>query len=112
MSPPQEEVVLLLRRQSKGFARTSSRARAAAKAHVPSRPLGAAGRRAALKLEPDTPAAAEAREEVCASAPWAPAPLVAASPVFSDAESVDCLAVSSPWKYNVHSCRGCQSKKP
>lgn len=72
--------MLLLRRQSKGFARTSSRARAAAKAHAPSRAHAAAGRRAALKLEPDTPGASEEQEEVRPSSAWAPAPLMAAIP--------------------------------
>ena len=69
--------MLLLRRQSKCFARTSSRARAAFKAQAPSRAPAAAGRRAPRALEPATPAAVDALQEVRASAAWAPAPMVA-----------------------------------
>ena len=78
--------MLLLRRQSKGFARTSSRARAAAKAQAPSRALAAARRRPPRALEPATPAAVDALQEARASAAWAPAPMVAARPMLSDAE--------------------------
>ncbi|KAK9826847.1 hypothetical protein WJX81_007439 [Elliptochloris bilobata] len=55
-----EEVVLLLRRQSKGFARDTSRARAAARARPRALAPAAAVRAAAAALEPDAPADADA----------------------------------------------------
>lgn len=104
--------MLLLRRQSKGFARSSSRARAAAKAQAPSRPSAAAGRRAARALEPDTPAAADALEEVRASAAWAPALLVAASPVLRDAKLLDCWQSLQHCKYTLIFLSRCHGEEP